>query len=57
VDRQLAGETASIPIEDLEIGLIEVGASQRVVIAGIALDAQFRILEIDPALDPSLPVL
>jgi len=49
--RQLARDAAAVSVQDLKIRLVEFGAAHRVVDAGIALDAQLRIFEIDPALD------
>jgi len=49
--RQFAGESAAVPVQYLKIRRVEIGAPHRVINAGLALDAELRILEIHPAFD------
>ena len=51
--RDVLGEAAAVAVEDLEISLVEFGAAERIVDAGVALDAELRVLEVDRALAPS----
>ena len=47
-------EAAAVAVENLEIRLIEFGATEGIIKAGFALHSQARILEIHPTLDRDL---
>ena len=51
---ELLGEAAAVAIEDVKICLVEIGASEHIVSAGVAGDAELRILEVHRSLDRHL---